>query len=84
MSDEPAYRALTLRMPPELHAAVRASAAAHERSWGGEVRVIVREHFNREVGQPNDLRDRRSALDVKPGADGTAGSDPWPRAAGRR
>jgi plasmid stability protein len=45
MSDEPEYRALTLRMPPELHAAVRASAAAHERSWGGEVRAIVREHL---------------------------------------
>ena len=45
MSDDPEYRALTLRMPPELHAAVRASAAAHERSWGGEVRAIVREHL---------------------------------------
>ena len=45
MSDEPQFRALTLRMPPELHAAVRASAAAHERSWGGEVRAIVREHL---------------------------------------
>ena len=45
MSDDPQFRALTLRMPPELHAAVRASAAAHERSWGGEVRAIVREHL---------------------------------------
>ena len=45
MNDDPEYRTLTLRMPPELHAAVRASAAAHERSWGGEVRAIVREHL---------------------------------------
>jgi len=64
MSDEPEYRALTLRMPPGMHAAVRASAAAHERSWGGEVRAIVREHFNREVEQRSGLRDRRPALDA--------------------
>jgi plasmid stability protein len=45
MSDEPEFRALTLRLPEDLHAAVRASAAAHERSCGGEVRAIVREHL---------------------------------------
>lgn len=46
--NEPAYRALTLRMPAELHAQVRAAARAHERSWGAEVRAIVREHLARE------------------------------------
>ena len=49
MSDEPQFRALTLRMPEDLHAAVRASAAAHERSAGAEVRVIVREALAREA-----------------------------------
>jgi plasmid stability protein len=45
MSDEPEFRALTLRMPPELYERVRASAAEHDRSAGAEVRVIVREHL---------------------------------------
>ena len=45
MSDEPEFRALTLRMPPELYARVRASAAEHDRSAGAEVRMIVREHL---------------------------------------
>jgi plasmid stability protein len=39
------YRALSVRLPEDLHAQLRASAAAHERSWGGEVRAIVREHL---------------------------------------
>lgn len=45
MSDEAEYRALTLRMPPELFERVRANAAAHDRSAGAEVRMIVREHL---------------------------------------
>ena len=45
MSDEAEFRALTLRMPPELYERVRASAAQHDRSAGAEVRVIVREHL---------------------------------------
>jgi plasmid stability protein len=45
MSDEPEFRALTLRMPPELFERVRASAAVHDRSAGAEVRMIVREHL---------------------------------------
>jgi plasmid stability protein len=45
MTDEPEFRALTLRMPPELYARVRASAAEHDRSAGAEVRMIVREHL---------------------------------------
>jgi plasmid stability protein len=32
-------------MPPELYERVRANAAAHERSAGAEVRMIVREHL---------------------------------------
>ena len=43
MSDEPQYRAVTLRMPPDLFERVRANAAAHDRSAGAEVRMIVRE-----------------------------------------
>ena len=43
MSDEPEFRVLTLRMPPELYERVRAAAAEHDRSAGAEVRVIVRE-----------------------------------------
>ena len=42
------YRALTLRLPADLHAQVREAAAAHERSWGGEVRAIVKAHLERE------------------------------------
>ena len=45
MSDEPEYRALTLRLPPDLFERVRASAAEHDRSAGAEVRMIVREHL---------------------------------------
>ena len=48
MSEPEDFRALTLRMPADLHAQVREAAAAHERSWGGEVRAIVREHLARE------------------------------------
>jgi plasmid stability protein len=43
MSDEPDFRALTLRMPPDMFERVRANAAAHDRSAGAEVRMIVRE-----------------------------------------
>jgi plasmid stability protein len=49
MSDEPEYRALTLRMPPDLFERVRASAAEHDRSAGAEVRVIVREALAHEA-----------------------------------
>jgi hypothetical protein len=45
MTDEPEFRALTLRMSPELYARVRASAAEHDRSAGAAVRMIVREHL---------------------------------------
>jgi plasmid stability protein len=45
MTDESEFRALTLRMPPELYERVRANAAAHDRSAGAEVRMIVREHL---------------------------------------
>jgi plasmid stability protein len=45
MTDEPEFRALTLRMSTELYARVRASAAEHDRSAGAEVRMIVREHL---------------------------------------
>ena len=48
MNDEPSYRALTLRLPPELHAQLAEAAAAHERSWGGEVRAVLEEHLARE------------------------------------
>jgi hypothetical protein len=48
MSDEAEYRALTLRMPPELFERVRANAAAHDRSAGAEVRMIVREHLEQQ------------------------------------
>jgi plasmid stability protein len=62
MSDEPEYRALTLRMPPELHAAVRASAAEHERSWGGEIRHIVKSYL--AAGQePNRIPADESIAD---------------------
>jgi plasmid stability protein len=54
MSDEPEFRALTLRMPPELYERVRASAAQHDRSAGAEVRVIGREH----LGQKSTATDR--------------------------
>jgi plasmid stability protein len=43
MNDE--YRALSVRLPEDLHAQLRASALAHERSWGGEVRAIVKAHL---------------------------------------
>ena len=46
--NEPDYHALTLRLPAALHAQLAASAAAHERSWGGEVRAIVKAHLARE------------------------------------
>ena len=45
MNDDAEFRALSVRLPVDLHAQLRASAAAHERSWGGEVRAIVREHL---------------------------------------
>lgn len=45
MSDEPGYRALTLRMPPDLFERVRGAATEHDRSAGAEVRMIVREHL---------------------------------------
>ena len=48
MSHEPEYRALTLRLPEQLHAAVRVRAAKHDRSAGAEVRMIVREALQRE------------------------------------
>ena len=48
MSDESEFRALTLRMPPELYERVRASAAEHDRSAGAEVRTIVREHLEQQ------------------------------------
>jgi hypothetical protein len=48
MSDEPEFRALTLRMSPELYAQVRASAVEHDRSAGAEVRMIVREHLEQQ------------------------------------
>ena len=48
MNDEPSYRALTLRLPPELHAQLAEAAAAHERSWAGEVRAVLKEHLARE------------------------------------
>jgi plasmid stability protein len=43
------YRALSVRLPEDLHAQLRASAAAHERSWGGEVRAIVKAHLEHEA-----------------------------------
>jgi hypothetical protein len=45
MSAEAEFRALTLRMPPDLFDRVRASAAEHDRSAGAEVRMLVREHL---------------------------------------
>jgi plasmid stability protein len=45
MNEHAEFRALSVRFPEDLHALLRDSAAAHERSWGGEVRAIVREHL---------------------------------------
>jgi plasmid stability protein len=53
MSDEPEYRPLSVRLPADLHAQLRASAAAHERSWGGEVRAIVKAHLAEAVPDSN-------------------------------
>ena len=48
--NEPAeYRALSVRLPEDLHAQLRASAAADERSWGGEIRAIVKAHLAESV-----------------------------------
>jgi plasmid stability protein len=52
-------------MPPELHAAVRASAAAHERSWGGEVRAIVKAHLAQSApARPVADAERMSVADA--------------------
>ena len=54
MSDEPEFRALTLRMPPDLFERVRASAAEHDRSAGAEVRMIVRQHLKQQKSAPTE------------------------------
>jgi plasmid stability protein len=42
------FRALSVRLPEDLHAQLRASAAAHERSWGAEIRHIVKSYLAAE------------------------------------
>jgi plasmid stability protein len=63
MNEQAEFRALSVRLPEDLHAHLRASAAAHERSWGGEVRAIVKAHLTKSAPDRGVPEARRPAGD---------------------
>lgn len=48
MSDAPATKELVVRMPADLHAAVKADSEANERHIAGTIRLALRQYLARQ------------------------------------
>ena len=54
---------ITLRLPPDLYAALKATAAEEVRSVNGQIELALKEHLDRRAGRaPPEWEERRGTF----------------------